>query len=81
MQVENYIFLRVKKKKKIRQCNFAIYRIFQLEGIYTDHLVQLPDQLRANQKLKHVITGFVQMPQTPKGSGHRPPLYEACSSV
>jgi len=33
----------------------------QLEGTYSDHLVQLPDQFRADQKLKHVIKGIVQM--------------------
>jgi len=37
-------------------------RLFQLEGTYNDHLVQLPDQFRADQKLKRVIKGIVQMP-------------------
>ena len=37
-------------------------RIFQLEGTYNGHLVQLPDHFRAYQKLKHVIKCFVQMP-------------------
>jgi len=35
---------------------------FQLEETYDDHLVQLPDHFRADQKLKHVIKGVVQMP-------------------
>ena len=35
--------------------------IFQLEGTYNDHLVQLPDQFRADQKLKYIIKGMVQM--------------------
>jgi len=29
---------------------------------HNDHLVPLPDQLRADQQLKHVIKGIVQMP-------------------
>jgi len=33
-----------------------------LEGTYSDDLVQLPDHLRADWKLKHVIKGIVQMP-------------------
>lgn len=33
-------------------------RIVQLEGIFKYHQVQLPDQLRANQKLKHVIVSI-----------------------
>jgi len=37
-------------------------RILQLEGTYYDHLVQLPDHFRADQKLKHVFKGVVQMP-------------------
>ena len=36
-------------------------RVFQLEGTYNDHRVQLPDSLRADQKLKHVVKGIVQM--------------------
>ena len=36
-------------------------RLFELEGTYNDHLVQLPDQFRADQKLKHV-KGILQMP-------------------
>jgi len=36
-------------------------RIFLLEGTDEDHLVQLPDQFRADQKLKDV-KGIVQMP-------------------
>lgn len=31
-------------------------RMFHLEGAFSDHLVQLPDQLRA------IIKGIVQMP-------------------
>ena len=34
----------------------------ELEGTYNDHRVQLPDHFRADQKLKHVIKGVVQMP-------------------
>ena len=30
-------------------------RIFLLEGTDEDHLVQLPDQFRADQKLKDVV--------------------------
>jgi len=33
-----------------------------LKGTYNDHLVQLPEQFRADQKLKHIIKGIVQMP-------------------
>jgi len=36
-------------------------RLFELKGTYNDHLVQLPDQFRADQKLKHV-KGILQMP-------------------
>lgn len=32
-------------------------RLFQVEGTCNDHLVQLPEQFRANQKLKHVVKG------------------------
>ena len=37
-------------------------RIIQLEGTYNNHLVQLPDHFRADQKLKHIIKGTAQMP-------------------
>jgi len=37
-------------------------RIFQLEGTYNNHLVQLPDHFRADKKLEHVIKGIVQIP-------------------
>jgi len=30
--------------------------------MYHDHLVQLPDHFRADQKLKHVMKGIVQIP-------------------
>jgi len=33
-----------------------------LKETYNDHLVQLPDQFRADLKLKHVVKGIVQMP-------------------
>jgi len=33
----------------------------QLEGTHSDHLVQLPDHFRADEKSKHVIEGIVQM--------------------
>ena len=36
--------------------------MFQLEGTYNDHVVQLSDQFRVNQKLKHGIQVIVQMP-------------------
>ena len=36
--------------------------LFQLEGTQKDRLVQLPDIFRADQKLKHVAKGGVQMP-------------------
>jgi len=31
-----------------------------LEGTYNNHLVQLPDRFRADQKLQHVVKGIVQ---------------------
>lgn len=37
-------------------------RIFQLERTYKDQLIQLPDQLRPDQKFKHAMNGMVQMP-------------------
>ena len=37
-------------------------RLFQLEETYKNHLVQLPDQFRPDQKSKHVVKGVVQMP-------------------
>ena len=37
-------------------------RNFQLKGTYNNHLVQLPDHFRADQKLKHIVKGIVQMP-------------------
>ena len=36
--------------------------MLHLEGMYDYHLVQLPDRFRADQKLKHVVKGIVQMP-------------------
>ena len=36
--------------------------VFQLEVTYNKHLIQLPDQFRADQKLKHVIKEIAQMP-------------------
>jgi len=33
-----------------------------VEGTYNDHLVQLPDHFRYDQKSKHVVKGIVQMP-------------------
>ena len=38
------------------------HAMLQLDGTYNDHLLQLPDQFRADQKLKHVTKGIVQMP-------------------
>lgn len=35
--------------------------IFQLEGIYNNQIVQLPDQSRDDQKLSNVIKGIVQV--------------------
>lgn len=35
-------------------------RIVQLEGIFKYHQVQLPDQLRANQKLEDIIEGIIK---------------------
>lgn len=35
--------------------------LFQLEGIYNNHVAQLSEKLRAYQ-VKHVINGIVQMP-------------------
>lgn len=37
-------------------------RLFLLEGTYNDHLVQLPDPFRADQKFKHIIKSIDQMP-------------------
>jgi len=31
-----------------------------MERTFNDHLVQLPDQFRADQKLKYVVKGIVQ---------------------
>lgn len=39
--------------------SFHFYRIVQLEGTYSHHLVQLPDHSRASHKLKDVIMGIV----------------------
>jgi len=36
--------------------------MFQLEGTYNDHLVPLPDHVRADQKLTHGVNGIVQTP-------------------
>ena len=36
--------------------------IFHLEDPCHNHLVQLPDDFAADQKLKHVVKGIVQMP-------------------
>lgn len=33
-----------------------------MEGTFKNHLVQVPDQVRANQTLKHVNEGIVQRP-------------------
>jgi len=44
-----------------------------LEEAYNDHLAQLPDQYRADHKLKHVVMGIVQMPLKhwePRGINH-----------
>ena len=32
------------------------------DGIFKDHQVPLPDQFRADQKLKHVIKDIMQIP-------------------
>ena len=34
--------------------------IVQLKGTYSDHLMELPDHFRADQKLKQGIKGVVQ---------------------
>lgn len=36
-------------------------RLFQMERTYDSHQVQLPEQFRADQKLKHVVKYIVQM--------------------
>lgn len=36
--------------------------VVRLEGTYNDHLIQLSDQLKADQKLKHVFEGIVRLP-------------------
>lgn len=38
------------------------HRIVQLEGTYKADLIQLPDHLRANQKLKHTTGGIIPKP-------------------
>lgn len=44
-------------------CHFVFrIRIVQLEGCCKDHHVQPPDLFRANQKLKQIFEGVVQMP-------------------
>lgn len=37
-------------------------KIVQLEGTYKDHLFQLPERIKANQKVRHIIKGINQMP-------------------
>lgn len=48
----------------ITKClNYLDYnRLFQLEVTYDNHLVQLPENFRAEQRFKLVIKGIVQMP-------------------
>lgn len=56
--------------------------LFQLEGAYSDHPVQLPDCFRADQELNRVVKGMVQMPLKhwlPRGTGHL--SKEACFVV
>lgn len=48
--------------------------LFQLEGTYSDHLVQLPGHFRADQKLKPVVKGIVKCILNTCGLGHLPPL-------
>lgn len=36
--------------------------IFQLEGTYNNHLIQLSEPFRADQKLKLILKAIVQMP-------------------
>lgn len=36
------------------------YRVVQLEGVYDAHQVQLPEDFRATQKLKHIIEDIIQ---------------------
>jgi len=56
-------------------------RVFQSEGTYDYHPLQLSDHIRAEQKLQHVLKGIVQMPlPTLTGAGHHSLLYGACSS-
>jgi len=40
----------------------VLITVVLLEGTYNNHLVQLPDHFRADQKFKHVVKGIVQMP-------------------
>ena len=56
-------------KKIQKDCFLEQYRTeknrIQMEGrssSFKDHLVQLPDHLRANQKLEGLTVGFVQIP-------------------
>lgn len=36
-----------------------------MEEVFKDHLVRLPDCFRANQNIKHIIEGIIQMPLRP----------------
>ena len=52
---------REEKRKEEKRREKKRTRLFQLEGTYKDHQVQLPDHFRADQKLKYVVKGIVQM--------------------
>jgi len=49
-------------------------RLFQLEGTYNDHLVQLPDQFRTDQVKACYYKPCPNASSTVTGLGHQPPL-------
>ena len=48
------------KYKNVHFC-FRIRKV-QLKETYKDHLVQLPEHFRGNQKLKHINESITEMP-------------------
>lgn len=66
MLSQNIFFARL--KKELDPSNFPPgscrnrieIELFNWKETYKYHLVQLPEHLRANQKLKHIIRGIIQ---------------------
>lgn len=52
---------KMKRKKKLENKWNGMERN-RIEGTFKSHLVELPDHLRDNQKLNHIIEDTVQMP-------------------